>query len=107
MSVGSLFINADEFTILHQNLAVCDGGLALTAGHTEDHVTIDIGIGERGEGLVVHDDHVSSSADFEHAELVFEVLCADESVVLEQHIGDFAPTDSAGRRSDAVRKERP
>ena len=54
-------------------------------------MTVDVFIRERSEGLVVHDDHVGGSAGLENAQLVREVLRADLCVVLEEHVGHFAP----------------
>ena len=70
-----------------------DGGLALAARHAEDHVAVDVLIGEGGEGLVVHDDDVRRGPGLQNAQRVGEVLLADLGVVLEEHIRDLAPAD--------------
>ena len=52
---------------------------------------VDVGVIEGGEGLVVHDDDISGGSGFQYAQLGVKVLRTDESVVLEEHVGDFAP----------------
>lgn len=89
--VDSLFVDAYQLAVLHEELAVGDGGLALSAGHAEEHVTVDVGVIEGGEGLVVHDDDISGGACFQDTQLGIKVLLADLGVVLEEHIGDLAP----------------
>ncbi len=91
MGVFGLLVDAHQLAVLHQELAACDGGLALAAGHAEDHVAVDVLVGEGGEGLIVHDDDVRGGAGLQHAQLHREVLFADFGVVAEQHIRDLAP----------------
>ena len=90
--VDSFLVDADELAILHEELAVGDGGLALSAGHAEDHVAVNVGIGEGGEGLVVHDDHIGGGAGSQLAHGNTEEFFADEGVVFKEHIRDLAPT---------------
>ena len=54
-------------------------------------MAVDVGVGEGGEGLVVHDDHVGGSALGQDAQRLLEVAGADLGVVLEQHASGLAP----------------
>ena len=48
-------------------------------------------MGEGGEGLVIHDDHVGGRAGLEHAQGLFEVPGADFGVVFKEHPGGLPP----------------
>ena len=91
--VDSFLVNLRQDAVLHQDLAVDHGGLALTAGHAEEHVTVNVGVGEGGEGLVVHDDHVGSSAGTEYTQGGEARPGRHFGVVLEEHVRYLAPTD--------------
>ena len=93
MRIFGFFVDADELAVEHEGLAGGDGGLALAARHAEDHVAVDILVGERGERLIVHDDDVRCRAGLQHAERVGEVFFTDLRVILEEHVRDLAPAD--------------
>ena len=93
MGVFRLLVDAHQLTIQHERLTGGDGGLALAARHAEDHVAVNILVGEGGEGLVVHHDDVRRGPGLQYAQRVGEVLLADLGVVLEEHIRDLAPAD--------------
>ena len=94
VGVFGLLVDADELAILHEELAGGDGRLALAARHAEDHVPVDVLVGERGEGLIVHDDDVRRRAPgLSTPSWSGEVLRADLGVVPEEHVRDLAPAD--------------
>ena len=66
--VDLVLVNAHELPVLVEHLAVDDGGAAVLAHHAEEHVPVDVVVGEGGEGLVVHDDHVGRGAGLQHAQ---------------------------------------
>ena len=88
--IFGFFVDADELAVEHEGLAGGDGGLALAARHAEDHVAVDILVGERGERLIVHDDDVRRGAGLQHAERVGEVFFTDLRVILEEVIAVVA-----------------
>ena len=91
MGVHGLLVDLREDPVLHQDLAVDHGGLALAAGHAEEHVAVDVGVGEGGEGLVVHDDHVRRGAGGQHAQGGEAGPLRHLGVVLEEHVRHLAP----------------
>ena len=105
MRVDCLLVDVHQLAVLHQQAAVGDGGLTLAAGHAEDHVPVDIRVGKRGEGLVVHHDDVRRGAGLEHAQRVGEVLRADFGVVPEEHVRHLAPADVGQARVGALGTE--
>ena len=106
MGVFGFLVDADEFTVLHEELAVCDRRAAELAGHAEEDVAVDVFIGERGVRLVVHDDDVGGGAGLQDAQLVREVLRADLRVVFKQHARDLAPRDVRQAGVEALDAER-
>ena len=65
-SIDFVLVNPHELPILIEHLAVDDGGAAVLALHAEEHVPVHVLMGEGGEGLVIHDDHVGGRAGLEH-----------------------------------------
>ena len=53
MCVDSLLVHAHQLPVLHEELSVADGGLALTASHAEEHMAVNIGIGEGRKRIVM------------------------------------------------------
>ena len=66
LCVDGFLVDLCELAVLHQDFTVYHGGLALAARHAEEHVAVDIRVGEGREGLVVHDDHVRRRPGFQH-----------------------------------------
>ena len=56
-------------------------------------MSVDIFIGKRSEGLIVHDDDIGSGALFEDTEGHAEILLGDDAVVCELHGEILAPGD--------------
>ena len=106
VGVDGFLVDADQLAVLHEELAVGNGGLALAAGHAEDDVAVDVRVGERGVRLVIHDDHVRRCTGLEDTELVGEVLRTDQGVVLKEHVRDLAPADVRQAGVLALRRKR-
>ena len=73
--------------------AVDDRRATVPAVHAEEHMAVDVGIAEGGEGFIVHDDHVRRGAFLQDAEGHAEVLLRNEAVVGELHGHVLAPGD--------------
>ena len=56
-------------------------------------MTVDIGVREGGEGLIVHDDHVGRGSLGQDAQRLLEIAGGDLGVVLEEHAGSLAPAN--------------
>ena len=89
MRIFGFFVDADELAVEHESLAGGDGGLALAARHAEDHVAVDVRVGERRERLIIHHDDVRRRARLEHAELVGEECRGIGSAPFEGMVGEF------------------
>lgn len=62
------------------------------ARHAKEHVAVDIGVRERGEGLVVHHDHIRCRAGSQNSQSGEAGSCRHLRVVMEEHVSDLAPS---------------
>ena len=89
--VDGLLVDFRQLAVFHQDFAVDHRRLALAARHAEEHVPVDVRVGKRREGLVVHDDHVRRRPGFQHARLRESGPLGHLGVVLEEHVRHLAP----------------
>ena len=60
--VDALLVTGDELSVLVEHFAVDDRRAAVLSHHAEQHVAVDIFIGERRKRLVIHHDNIRGCA---------------------------------------------